>query len=76
VTVPAGNSAAHDVIDAFCTAVTFGSRQVIELQLSPLRVVVTIVLLLAIARFLLHPTSWAPCDPVPSSGGVAPVHLQ
>lgn len=58
VAVPAGDSAAGEVVDAFCGVVQWGSGQALLVQLSPIRVLLTIALAVAAVRFLLGRTSW------------------
>jgi hypothetical protein len=66
VAVPAGDSAAGDVIDAFCNVVQWGSGQALLVQLSPLRVLISIMIVAVALRFLLGRTSWrrVPATPV------------
>lgn len=65
VTVPVGDTAAGEVIDAFCRVVQWGSGQALLVQLSPVRVLVTLVVLVIAVRFLLGRTSWTPTTPRP-----------
>jgi hypothetical protein len=65
VVVPAGDSQLHSIVELFCSAVAFGSNQLIAFQLSPARAVVTIGLLVAIAIFVVRRTAWRPAEPHP-----------
>lgn len=65
VVVPAGDSQLHSIVTVFCSAVAFGSNQLIAFQLSPARAVITLGLLAAIAMFVLRRTAWRPAEPHP-----------
>lgn len=65
VAVPAGDTAAGEVVDAFCRVVQWGSGQALLVQLSPLRVILSVVVVLAAIRFLLGRTSWRRVSPTP-----------
>lgn len=65
VTVPAGESGAAGVIDAFCGVVKWGSGQALLVQISPLRVLLTVALAVALVRFALGRTRWERVDPSP-----------
>ena len=65
VTVPAGDTSAGEVVDAFCGVVKWGSGQALRVQLSPLRVLLTVAFGLAAIRFLIGRTSWATVTATP-----------
>ena len=65
VAVPAGDTAAGEVIDTFCGVVKWGSGQVLLLQLSPIRVLLTLVVLALAVRALVRRTSWSAVAPRP-----------
>lgn len=65
VIVPTGDAQATELVKAFCGAVEWGSVQVIALQTSPLRVVLTTAALVAIVVTFVKRTAWNVVDPVP-----------
>lgn len=65
VVVPTGDEQATELVKAFCGAVEWGSVQVIALQTSPMRVVLTTVALVALVVTLVKRTAWTVVDPLP-----------
>ncbi len=63
--VPTGDSQATQVIDAFCGVVEWGSVKFIEYQSSPVRILLSILVVALLARFLIRRTSWKRVEPVP-----------
>ena len=66
VVIPAGDSAADEVIDVFCGLVERGSRVLIEWTLSPFRLIVVATVFVLLARFLIRRTEWShvPIEPI------------
>jgi hypothetical protein len=62
--VPAGGVFGTRATDFFCVAVEQGSRGLVQLLRSPIVVLVTILLLLALATFLVTRTTWRPVTPL------------
>jgi hypothetical protein len=58
VVVPAGDSSGAAIVNAFCSVVEWGSVQVIDLQVSPIRLLVTIAVLAFVASRLVRRTVW------------------
>lgn len=65
VVVPAGDSRGAGIVQAFCTVVEWGSIQVIELQVSPIRLLVTVGLAAFVIWRLARRTSWDRVAPLP-----------
>jgi hypothetical protein len=65
VVIPAGDSAAGEVIDVFCGVVERGSEALITFTVSPMRLVIGLVLVALLARFLAARTDWSGVDPEP-----------
>ena len=62
--VPAGGLFGTRATDFFCVAVEQGSRGLVQLLRNPMAVVITILLLAALAIFLITRTSWSPVAPL------------
>ena len=64
--IPAGNTSANEVIDVFCVAVEWGSGQLVAFTVSPLRLILTGILVFFTAKFLLGRTDWGrvPTTPI------------
>jgi hypothetical protein len=62
--VPAGGLFGTRATDFFCVAVEQGSRGLVQLLRSPLAVLLTLLLLLALAIFVVTRTSWSPVAPL------------
>lgn len=65
VVVPAGDSEAALVVQAFCTVVEWGSVQVIDFQVSPVRLVVALAVIGFVAVRLVRRTLWSRVEPLP-----------
>jgi hypothetical protein len=65
VVVPTGDAQASQVVNAFCSVVEFGSVQVVKLQTSPVRVILSLAVLAWVVTFLIRHTSWASVEPLP-----------
>ncbi len=65
VLVPAGDSGAAFVAQAFCTVVEWGSVQVIQFQVSPFRLLVVLALLALVGTRLVRRTVWNRVAPLP-----------
>jgi hypothetical protein len=59
VVIPAGDSFGERVIGSFCSTVEWGSRQLILLTTSPLRLLISAVAAGYVARFLSRRTDWS-----------------
>jgi hypothetical protein len=59
VTVPAGESRAASTVRAFCSVVEWGSVQVIDTKVSPLRTLATVAIVLLLARTVVRRTGWS-----------------
>jgi hypothetical protein len=59
VTVPAGDGRAASTVRAFCSVVGWGSVQIIDAKVSPIRTVLTAALLLLVARVAVRRTGWS-----------------
>jgi hypothetical protein len=66
VVIPAGDSAADEVIDVFCGLVERGSAALITWSLSPARLIVIAIGAVLLARFLIGRTDWkaVPAEPI------------
>ena len=58
VVVPAGDGAGESIINTFCGVVERGSSALVTLKTSPLRLVITLAVLVLIARWLAGRTVW------------------
>jgi len=65
VVVPAGDTQADFVVNSFCGVVEWGSGQLITLQTSPARLVVTLGVAVVLAGWLARRTSWSKVSAVP-----------
>jgi hypothetical protein len=65
VVVPTGDAQAHQLVGAFCNVVAYGSNQLIELQTSPTKLVLTLTALVALVVFLVNRTRWDHVEPLP-----------
>lgn len=65
VTVPGGDSTGADVVNAFCEAVGWGSSQLVVLKSDPLPLLVAVVVVFALASWLLARTDWSRVRPLP-----------
>ncbi len=65
VVVPAGDSQAESIINSFCSIVETGSGSLITLKTSPLRLFVTLLVLVLIGRWLVRRTVWTKLPAVP-----------
>jgi hypothetical protein len=65
VVVPTGDAQAEQLVGAFCGVVEWGSVQVIKLQTSPTRLLITIGLVVGLGAWLIHRTSWERVEPLP-----------
>ncbi len=63
--VPGGDDAGSSVVDAFCTVVGFGSKQLITLKQRPAVMAILVVLLLLMVRYLVRRTDWSVRRPLP-----------
>ena len=59
VVVPKGDSFGDEVIGAFCGTVEWGSVQLVTFTTSPVRLLVALILLIVLARWLVHRTEWS-----------------
>ena len=66
VVIPAGDSAASEVIDVFCGLVERGSQAVISWSVSPARLIVGGLILALLVRFVVGRTDWTrvPIEPI------------
>ncbi len=66
VVIPAGNTSANEIIDVFCGVVEWGSGQLIAFTVSPLRLILSAVVVFFVAKFLLGRTDWSrvPTSPI------------
>jgi hypothetical protein len=62
--VPGGGLFGTRATDFFCVAVEQGSRGLVQLLRSPIAVLVTVLLLLALAIFVVTRTTWRPVAPL------------
>jgi hypothetical protein len=62
--VPAGGLFGTRATDFFCVAVEQGSRGLVQLLRSPIVVLVTVLLLLALTIFVVTRTTWRPATPL------------
>ena len=62
--MPAGGLFGTRATDFFCVAVEKGSRGLVQLLRSPIAVLVTVLLLLALAIFVVTRTTWCPATPL------------
>ena len=58
VVVPAGESGAAALVNAFCSVVGWGSVQVIELQVQPIRFVLLVAIVALVLSRLVRRTAW------------------
>ncbi len=65
VVVPAGDTQADFVVNSFCGVVEWGSGQLITLQTSPARLVVTLGVAVVAAGWLARRTSWSKVSALP-----------
>jgi len=65
VVVPAGDGAGDSIVNTFCGVVERGSGALVTLKTSPLRLVITLAILLLIGRWLAGRTVWDKVDAVP-----------
>lgn len=65
VVVPAGDSQADVVVNSFCGVVEWGSGQLVVLQTSPARLLVTIGVGVLLAGWLTRRTSWSKVSALP-----------
>lgn len=56
--VPAGDSTAAELVDAFCSVVGWGSVKFIEYVSSPIRLVVMLATLVGLTLFMIRRTMW------------------
>lgn len=60
VVVPASDTFAAPLVDAFCAVATGGSRAVVQVQISPWRLIIPAAIVALVARFLVRRTTWGP----------------
>ena len=65
VIVPSGDTQADVLVQGFCGAVEWGSNQLLQFKLSPVRGVVTLAIVGAIALAIIRSTSWKVVPPLP-----------
>lgn len=65
VLVPTGASQAAVVVSAFCTVVEYGSKGLYTFTHSPVQLLLGLLIVGAIARFLVHRTDWRPVSATP-----------
>ena len=65
VVVPAGDGTGTAIVDAFCGAVGFGSKQLITLKQRPAVLAIVVVLLFLFVRSLVRRTDWSTVEPLP-----------
>ncbi|MAT07063.1 MAG: hypothetical protein CL424_18675 [Acidimicrobiaceae bacterium] len=65
VVIPAGNTSANEVIDVFCEVVEWGSGQLITFAVSPLRLILSALVVFFALRFLVRRTEWNPVPATP-----------
>jgi hypothetical protein len=65
VVVPAGDSSADSIITTFCSVVEAGSGALVTLKTSPLRLVITLAVLVLIGRWLAGRTVWNKVEALP-----------
>ena len=63
--VPTGDSQAAQLVAAFCNVVEWGSVKFIQLVASPVKVLASFAIVVAIVAFLLRRTSWRKVAPLP-----------
>jgi hypothetical protein len=65
VVVPSGDALSTQVVNGFCGVVEWGSVQVIQMQTSPARFVISLAVFVGIVMFILRRTTWGSVAPLP-----------
>ena len=65
VVIPSGDSQGSAVISTFCDIVEWGSGALIQMTTSPLRLLISLVVALVVARWLIRRTEWSRIETLP-----------